>query len=902
LTLPLLSTKFNLPPVGAKFVRRQRLSRVLDECLGQKTSLILVCGPAGYGKTTAVSEWLQHSQKLRSDQFVWLTLERADDELARFLNYFIAGVQRIRPGFGAAVLKLLQTHKPSPMPVLATLLVNELSEIPERFFLILDDYHLLTAESVQGFMSFLVDHQPAQMCLVLLTRTDPALPLARLRARGQLFELRQEALCFLPDEVVEFVNDAMNLELSPQQLAFLGKQTEGWISGLQLAAISMRQMQDRSAFFQAFSGEHGFVADYLTEEVLTRLPEATRTFLLRTSILERLSAPLCEAVTGMDGAQATLDQLVESNLFIVPLDTQHAWYRYHVLFADLLRKRLQESAADQVQELHCRASRWFEENGPIDSAIEHAIAGKDGERAAVLIEGIAESLLRNGQTGSLMRWLEALPGEVLMKRPFLGVVKGLTLIMCSRPVSEAILLSQGLEASGCLKDIPGEAATLQALLAVMQGRTADAIRLSEEAVRLLPAGRVFLRSLAADGLGMAYTLAGDMENAKRAFEQVVEISERSDNIMMHLMALTNLAGLCFTRGELQQAIQTCRQVIELANQRIGRQPPMLGKTLLNLGEMLREQGDLESALATLTEAVERMEFFSEFGLPVALLALARVQIAQKDWQSAQAGIDRARQLALASRSTQMDDRIVAVMQVRYWIARGELEPAMQWARGRGFLDRSPAEVFDEAARNAALNELLQGEYLALIRLVMAQGKFDRAVEMLAFLQNLIEKRGYQRRIIEVLALKALALHQKGELDQALPIIAKAFSLAEPEGYQRIFVDEGEPMSRLLYQAVSRGISPEYAGRLLAVLAQEIRNDKPVEKSSKGDLLEPLSERELEVLRLIAEGLSNAEIAGRLYISLSTVKGHTANIFGKFGVSKRTQAVAQARRLGLLKNQ
>ncbi|MBN2388886.1 MAG: tetratricopeptide repeat protein [Anaerolineales bacterium] len=899
MSTPLLSTKFSLPLTGSKLVHRQRLWRILDDSLEQGVSLVLVCGPAGYGKTTLVSEWLQASQKVRPDQFAWLTLEHGDNDLTLFLTYFISALQRLRAGFGEGVLKMLQTHKPTPVPVLATLLINELNEFPGRIFLVLDDYHLITAEPIQVFLTFLLDHQPNRLCLVLLTRTDPPLPLARLRARRQLVELRQEALCFLADEVEAFANQSIDLALFPEQLAILARRTEGWISGLQLAAISMRAAPDRSAFFAAFSGEDRFIADYLTDDVLSGLSEPQRIFLLQTSILEHLSASLCEAVTSRPGAQAMLDGLVEANLFIVPLDNQRGWYRYHVLFADLLRKRLQEGAGGKTGELHVRASCWFEENGAIDLAIEHALAGQDFARAARLIEGIAEGLLMHGQALTLLRWLEALPHETILKRPVLGTLKGFSLILYGKPPEETASLYQELADSGSLDTLQGEGVTLQMLLAVLQGRSSDGIRLGEEALRRLPAERVFFRSLAADGLGMAYTLAGDVEAAVGAFEQVVEISTHSGNIMMTLMALTNLAGLRYVQGQMRLAVQTCRQVVDLASQRIGRQTPMLGKTMLNLGEMLREQGDLDSAEKYLGEAAGMMEFFSEIGLPLTWLALARIRTNRRDWPAAQAYIDQARQRAQASCSTLMDDRLVEVMQVRYWLARSDLNPALQWAHQLGLLDRPPSEIFAEAVRNASLNELFQAEYLTVVRLALAQGQPERALEMLSFMQDLVEKRSFQRRIIEILALKALALHQKGDLDRALQELARALALAEPEGYLRTFVDEGEPMARLLYQAVAAGISPGYAGRLVAVLAQESPEAPLAGKVPAGDLVEPLSRRELDVLGLIAEGLSNGEIASRLYISLSTVKGHTTNIFGKLGARNRTQAVARARSLGLL---
>jgi LuxR family maltose regulon positive regulatory protein len=899
LSIPLLLTKFNIPAAGAKIVHRPRLLRILDEALGSNISLILVCGPAGYGKTTLVSEWLQASQQVPPGQVAWLTLESGDDNLTCFLTYFVTALQHIRPGFGQGALRMLQTHRPQPPAILATMLINELSDIPGRIFLILDDYHLITAQPIQSFIDFLVDHQPPQLCLVLLTRTDPPLPLARLRARGQLVELRQSALCFLPGEVAEFTNQTMNLALSPEQVAFLAQHTEGWISGLQLAAISIRQGQDRSAFFDAFSGEHEFIADYLAEEVLGLIPEPVRLFLLHTSILERLTAPLCAVVTGQPGAQAMLQHLLDANLFILPLDERHVWFRYHVLFADLLRKRLHDMLGAGVGDLHRRAAGWFAENGLVDLAIEHAIAGADFAGATSLIEPVAESLLSRGQAVTLLRWLDALPQDALLARPVLVPLKAFALFMCGRPPQQVRDLIQELAAAGAQAEFQGELLTIQAMLAVMQGKPAEAIQLSDQAIHQLPVERAFFRSLAADCLGMGRTLAGDYEAAARAFEQVVELSMQTDNLMLTLMALSNLAGLRYVQGRLHAAIDTCRQVMELATRRIGRGTPMLGKTLFNLGEMLREQGDLDAALATLFEAASMLESFSEVGLSLAYLAIARIYLIKQDWPAAQSYIDRARQRALADQSTWMDERLVEVVQARYWIAHGDLDQAVQWARRRGILDRTPAEIFGDADRNASIRELLLGESLTLARLALAQRQPDRALEMLSFLQEQVEKRGHLRRIIEILALKALALQQKGDLDGALQVIGGALALAEPEGYQRAFVDEGEPMAHLLYQAVALGVSPAYAGKLLTALSGENQAVLPAKSSPDGGLIEPLSERELEVLQLIAEGLSNGEIAARLYISLSTVKGHTANIFGKLGVKNRTQAVSRARTLGLL---
>ena len=554
---------------------------------------------------------------------------------------------------------------------------------------------------------------------------------------------------------------------------------------------------------------------------------------------------------------------------------------------------------DEVSQLHRRAAAWYAANDLVDLAIEHAIAGEDFAGSARLIEPIAEGLLSRGQAATLLRWLEALPQEALLASPALVPLKGFALFLCSRPPEQVAALLQELAVDGSLEDFQGELLTIQAMLATLQGKAGETIHLSEQAICRLPVARVFFRSLAADTLGMGQTLAGDYPAAMQAFEQVVELATQSDNLMLALMALSNLAGLRYMQGQLHAAIRTCRQVVEMATQRIGRDTPMLGKTLFNLGEMLREQGDLAGAEACLFESAGMMERFSEIGLPLAYLALARLYQTRQDWTAAQATLDRARQQAQANRATWMNEPLVELTQVRFWIARGELELAMNWARSRNLLDRPPVEIFADAERSTAIREMLLGECLTLVRLHLAQHQPGLALELLTPLQQQFEKRGQLRRVIETLVLKALARQQDGDLEGALQTLGEALSLAEPEGYQRAFVDEGTPMAHLLYQAAARGICAAYAGKLLVAFSKATPASKPAQPASNSQLVEPLSGRELEVLQLIAEGLSNGEIAARLYISLSTVKGHVANIFGKLGVKNRTQAVARGRGLGLI---
>ena len=748
-------------------------------------------------------------------------------------------------------------------------------------------------------MAFLVEHQPPQLCLVLITRSDPALPLAKLRGRGQLVEIRQDELSFTLDEVEAFSNQLMGLALDPEQVAFLGIKTEGWATGLQLAAISIHAAEDKSSFFTAFSGEQKFIADYLTDEVLSRMDESVHEFLLQTSILERLSAPLCEAVTGNSNSQAMFEKLVNTNLFLIPLDDTSTWFRYHALFADLLRKRLLTDQPGQIHDLHRRASRWFATNGMVHLAIDHAIAGTDFQQATQLIGKIAEKLLMQGQGATLLRWLNALPDQTLQKHPSLIVLKCFALILNSQPAEGFERIINELATADRAAGLTGEVATVRAMVAVLQGHTVLAIQQSELALMNLPARQLFFRSLAADSLGMAHTLAGDMENATQDFELVVDIALKSDNIMMALAALGNLAGMHYVRGRLHQAEKICYQVIELATQRIGRQTPMLGKTLLHLGEILCERGDFEAGSRYLLEAASMMELFSDIGLSLVWLALARVNISQNAWQTAQSYIDKARLKGQTSPTIVMASRLVEVMQARLYLARGELQPVILWARDCNLLDRSPAEIFESANQNLAVNEIFMAEVLTLIRLLEAQGQTSEPLALLDYLEKPVEQKGLYRRMIEIFVLKALALHKSGKISLAMAAIEKAISLAELEGFQRIFLDEGEPMSRLLYLAIDHQISPAYSGKLIDKLVENRPSTSNLQKNTNDNLIEALSDREMDVLRLISEGMSNNEIAARLYITLSTVKGHTTNIYGKLNAKNRTQAVARARILGLL---
>lgn len=904
MAIPLLTTKLTAPPLHPQHIRRPRLLHALNAGLEPNCRLILVCAPAGYGKTTLLGAWLQtlaDESDAPAIQRAWLTLDQGDDDLACFVRYLVAAFQTIRPEIGTGLLTASQTPRPAAVQTLATLLINDLAETSGNLLLVLDDYHLITTPAIHDFVAFLIEHQPPHLCFVIASRADPPLPLARWRARGQLVEIRQEDLLFTHEESAAFFGEMLDISLNPAHLAALERRTEGWGAGLHLAALSMRNLTDVEAFIDTFSGAHEHIADYLADEVLAQQSEAVVTFLLQTSILDRLTAPLCEAVTGQTGAQAMLESLREANLFLVPLDQQQTWYRYHTLFADLLRKRLFTSHSDQLVTLHCRASRWYEENGFLSSAIDHALAGQDFERAAALIESIAESHLARGETVTLLRWVEALPLASKDAHPRLWVFHGLALMLSRKPDIPIRDILERLSGLSVPEAVQGEVAVLQSLHVILAGQAAEAVALAESALQHLPPDSLFFRSLAADSLGMAHTLRGDTAAAITAFTQVVELAMHANADMLTVLGLSSLAGLHYTQGQLRLAEAEYQHVIALADERLGKNSIYTGRALLGLGEMAREWNDLEAALRHFHDSVMALGQFSEIGLTISYLSIARVQLSQHAWDAAQDTIAQAHRHARESTASPFDDHLVDMMQARYWILHGDVDLALQWARSQGLLDRPVAEVIASRGPTAVVDEFLHGRYLLLARLFLALEQPDKALQTIEPLLSNALNAGCNRRGIEYLVLKALALQQQHHAAQAVDAIGEALALGEAEGFQRTFLDEGRSMAHLLYLAAEQGLYPAYTRKLLAGFAPAELSESGLSAKPSMDesLIEPLSAREKEVLALLAAGLSNNEIAGRLYVSLSTTKGHIANIFGKLGAKSRTQAVSRARDFGLL---
>lgn len=895
-TTPLLTTKLHLPPArpAARLVPRPRLNARLDEL----PPLTLISAPPGFGKTTLVSEWLASTHH----PAVWLSLDDDDNDPFRFFTYLVATLQTLKAEVGETSLALLRSPQPTALTAVLAALINDLAMFTTPFALVLDDYHVIAAHSIHEALTFLLDHLPPPMRVILIARADPPLPLARLRARDQLTELRADDLRFTPDEAAMFLHDVMHLNLTVADIAALEARTEGWVTGLQLAALSMRGRDDVVGFISAFSGSHRHILDYLAEEVLRRQPEDILLFLLQTSILDPLSGPLCDTVvgqvTGQAGSQAMLESLERANLFIIPLDEERRWYRYHHLFAEVLRHHLQQTHPERISELHHRASVWYEAGGFVAEAVDHALAAHEAGRAAQLIEQAAQEFLGRGEVTTLQQWLQSLPEDAVRARPRLSVTYAWVMALQgqAQPLENWLeAAEQGLtdEASTQSEGLRGEVTALRALVALNQQDLPRVITLCEQALQRLPAESAWSRGFIAFNLANAYKLSGNLTEAMRTFAEAIALGQAANNRLLTFFSLTSLADLQETRGQLHNAAATLRQAQQLTTDRAGRATPLASFALFGLSKLSREWNDLETADHYLQQAMElghQVGFGLEGLLIDCLITLTLVRRGQGDVSGAQAAIQEAAQRAQAWNRPEVIVRVGA-FEARLWLAQGQVEPALRWAQAAGL--RVDGELTD----------WLEIEYATLARVLAAQGKPGEALHVLERVRQQAEAAGHIGRTIEALALEALTYQALNDM-AAMTTLERALSLAEPEGYTRIFLDEGGPMRRLISDLrlkIGNLQWRAYADKLLVAFGPSVTLPTPTghPQFRIQNLVEPLSDRELEVLRLVAAGYSNPEIAEKLIVSTGTIKTHVNNIYRKLEVKNRTQAAARARELGLL---
>ncbi len=925
----ILATKLFVPPPRPKIVPRPRLIERLNEGLneGHMSGVTLISAPVGFGKTTLVSEWVAAC----NCKVAWLSLDERDNDLARFLTYLIAALRTVTPNIGEGVLCTLQSPPLPPIETILSALLNEISALSDQTVLVLDDYHLIDSKPVDQALTFLLEHLIKQMHLVITTREDPQLPLARLRAQGRLTELRATDLRFSASEAAEFLNQVMSLNLAAEDISALENRTEGWVAGLQLAALSMRGREDVHGFITSFAGDDRYIVDYLVEEVLERRPESLRNFLLQTSILDRLNGPLCDAVTCQGGSKARLEALQRGNFFVVPLDDKRHWYRYHHLFGEVLHLHLMAEQPDQVSVLHRRASEWYEQNGSPADAIRHALAGEDFERAAGLVERIVRAMSRNRQDAILLGWLKALPEALIRDHPVLcnlyagvlmrnGEIQGvetwllaaerwLTLTDNGRDWPEVAPATMVVADPEEFRRLPGAVTVHRAGLALILGNVAGTMVYARKALDLAPEDDFLRRGGAATLLGLAYWTNGDLDAAQRMYAEGMAWLQRADFISDVIGCALALADITIAQGRLHEVIRIYEQALQLAAEH--GTPTMRGTAdmLVGMSELYREQNDLHTAFQYLLRSKEQGE---HTGLPQNKyrwrVAMAHIRESEGDLNGALELLSEAERLYVGDFSPNV--RPVAASKVRVWVAMGRLDEASGWARELNLTAQ------DE------LSYLREFEHITLARILLARYKHDiedcpilEAMGLLDRLLTAAEDGGRVGCRIEILVLQALAHQAQGDLPAALIPLHQALVLAGPEGYVRLFVDEGSAMRQLLLEAADHGIYPEYTGKLLAAFgAQGQRSESaspifapPADQSlieadaprTQNSLVEALSQREIEILRLFKTELSGPEIADQLVIALSTVRTHTKSIFSKLEVNNRRAAIKRAAELGLM---
>ncbi|TAK01310.1 MAG: helix-turn-helix transcriptional regulator [Chloroflexota bacterium] len=883
----LLETKLHAPKPRPRVVQRARLGERLAR--GASSKVTLVSAPPGFGKSTLVAEWLGQ----QTAAVAWLSLDADDNDPARFWRYVAAALQTAHPELGLDAARALEPPEPQIDQAIHSVL-NDLANLERDVVLVLDDFHMIDRRDIGDELAYVIDRLPAHAHLVMTTRADPTLPLARLRARGELVEIRAADLRFTEAEAWAYLNGTMGLDLGGADVGTLEALTEGWIAALQLAALSMQGRADPASFIASFAGDDRYVVDYLADEVLARQPPDVRRFLLQTSILDRLTASLCDAVTGGGGSRAMLERLDRGNLFLLPLDDQRRWYRYHNLFADVLRTHLLAEDPDSLPALHRRASDWFERDGDRSEAIRHALAGSDFIRAADLIEPAIADFGRTRDEVTLRRWLEALPDAVVRARPQLATALAGALMQTGMLAGVADLIATAeaaLEGPAAATHagpseservrLPGHLAMLRAGYSRITGDLPNTIAHAQRALSVAARDDHLSRGGAASLLGLARWETGDLDQAHRSFAAGMASLEAGGYRSDVVGGQVTLADIRIAQGRLGDAVDAYRRGLDLAVEGAG--PPLRGAADMHVGMsgVLRERNDLVGAREHLAAGRALGE---ANGLPKnpyrSRLAEARLCQAEGDLRLAFDLLDDAERVFFADFSPMVEP--IPAVRARLLIAHGRLAPAREWA------DRARVGATDD------ISYVRQFEHVTLARLLLAEGRVDEAVPLIDRLVAAAQDRGWVGAAIDALIVQALARQAGGDLTGAVGSMDAAFEFAAPEGYARVFLDEGPAMAQLLTLASKRGTLPSYAGELLRATGP-----RAARTPARRGLMESLSERELEVLRLLRSDLDGPAIANELVVSLNTLRTHTKNIYGKLGVSSRRAAVRRAEELDLL---
>ncbi len=918
-TIEILTTKLYIPRPRPELVSRPRLLALLEA--GSHRKLTLVAAPAGFGKTTLVSAWATAG----THPFAWLSLDATDNDPARFWSYLVAALNTL-PTLPQPFTSPDSELDMAPLsPARLTALLNQLVTLPTPCVMVLDDLHLIHENTIHEAITFLLDHLPPTLHLVIATRADPPLPIARLRARGEVTELRAGELRFTHAEAAAFLYAVTGIAFTEDHIAMLAKRTEGWVAGLQMASLALQAANqagtppDITQFIHAFAGSNRFVLDYFIEEVLENQPAAIQDFLLRTSILTRLNGALCDALWNDEAETAPLASteilkaLDAANLFLVPLDDHREWYRYHQLFADLLQNRLAQTAPQLAPQLHRRASLWYEAQAQFSEAIAHALKAADFERAASLIEQSAEAVLMRSEVRTFLAWLEQLPESTILCHPTLCLYQAWVMLVTGNPWT---LIESRLEAAiratesfnpQTTAHVPAKAASLLSFVALYRGEVEKAAMLSERALAEIPPEDTFMRNLAAWSLGISQLATGQTADGKALLEEVTRVSRQSGNILVAALVLCHQAEMAWREGKLHRARQLYEQALDLATDAGGQRLPIAGNALMGLGEIYREWNALDAAEEAFKEGIALTERWSEVNALDGYIGLTQLQHERGNNEGAEASLRRAETIADHFDTTDIDDLLVALLRARINVQRaaaGDLASAAavaHWLEERGLnVADLPREDNSYAAQH-----LQKYELLVLARWHHIQGQHDTALNVLQTVMPRFVARDRPGMILEILDLQAVILSALGRESEALDTLEQALNNAAPEGYLRTFLDEGPPLRRLLEKMTSASKKHHpYAATILAAFEAESETKAPAATPRPSPLFTPapaalLSEREMEVLKLLASGLSITDIASRLYISSNTARSHLKNIYSKLEAHSRYEAVARAQELGLL---
>lgn len=888
MNLPLLQTKLYIPQSQANLVSRPGLLARLDQGLDGK--LTLVSAPAGFGKSTLLVEWV-HKAKI---PFGWVTLDVNDNDLGRFLAYFVAGLDTINIPVDQQLLTLLRSPEEANIEAVFIPIINQISNAGKHYGFVFDDYHLIQSNPVHNAVTFLLDYLPPNLHLVISSRADPPLNLAKMRVNREMNEIRVSNLRFSLDDAKQLLNRILGFNLSNDDLEDLIIRTDGWIAGLQMVSVALEGKQFPTQYIREFSGNQEYIADYLSIEVLNQQSDSVQDFLLKTSILDRLCAPLCEAVTGQQESKQILKYLKDKNLFLMNLDDQGRWYRYHRLFADLNHQRLLETQAEWVPSYYQKASEWFEANGYTPEAIDYAFRGDDTERAANLIEIEAEITLIRSEIATFIRWVETLPEEVICKKETLCIYYAWALCVSYGDYQKAALYLNQVAISN--EGIKGRVNAVKAMLSVYQREIDDAIQLAQEALDQLSEDDHFFRHIAAWSLSAYLFISGDKEGGAKMLEEVVRVSLAGNNLLVGIIAMCRLGSYHFQQGNLDRAKALFEQAIEVKPENQIQPIPAACEAMLGLGKVYWERYELETASKYLKESLQLSKRWRLVSNIDNYITLALINQSQGNIDQANQYMKMAKTLATQNATTETNDRYVGSQEAVINLRQGNLHAVGSWASKRGLEEIIRTKNLGEIGNRGA-DIILLYELIVYARYLIADRQLKQAHRLLEEILPPMERIGYPSKIFEIRILMALTLQAQGKLQEAVSTLNSVLTDAETEGFRRIFFDEGESMGQLIKASNSRGYKSVFAQQISRNL-RGIQADPHLAVHAV-DMVDQLSDREVEVLRLLDSRLTVPEISDHLYIAVSTLRTHIRNIYSKLGVHSRFEAVSKGKNLKMI---